>query len=105
MAKTVQKSSAKTPAKTAKKKSTWNFPLIKQNFIYLGIGVASILIGYGMMATAIGDGPALASGASWNNVFAVYIAPFFLVFGYCVCIPYSILKLFKSKEETAEVTH
>lgn len=76
----------------------WKFPLQRQNFIIIGIGIAVILVGYLLMATGITEQPALPDG-KWNNVFAVSIAPILLVLGYCVIIPFGIFKSFSPKEQ------
>jgi hypothetical protein len=80
------------------KKAEWTFPLNRHNFIYLGIGIAVIILGYILMSTGITEEPALPDG-KWNNPMAVTIAPILLVIGYCVLIPYGLLKLFKNKSE------
>jgi hypothetical protein len=77
------------------KKPKWSFPLDRQNFIILGIGLGIILLGYALMATGITEEPAVPNG-KWNNIFAVFIAPFLLVIGYCAVIPYGLYKLFKN---------
>lgn len=77
----------------------WEFPLEKKNLLWLGIGVAVILIGYLLMSTGITEEPALVDG-KWNNPLAVDVAPVVLVIGYCIIIPFAILKDFgKSKRE------
>lgn len=77
----------------------WSFPLVKKNFIILGLGVAVILLGYLLMATAIGEGPAVVDG-KWNNVWAVVVAPFLLVIGYFGLIPYGVWKFFNTASES-----
>ncbi len=76
----------------------WKFPLQKQNFLIIGIGLVVIIVGYLLMATGITDEPAVSSG-KWNNVFAVSIAPLLLVIGYCFIIPYGIFKSFPTNEQ------
>lgn len=90
---------AKVTKAIAKKTTNWEFPFVDKNFIYLGAGLAIILIGYLLMATGITETPAAVDG-KWNNVLAVLVAPFVLVFGYCVAIPYAILKFFKDDKST-----
>jgi hypothetical protein len=75
----------------------WEFPLEKQNLIYFGIGLGVILLGYALMATGITEEPAKVN-AKWDNSFAVIVAPVLLIIGYCVIIPYSIIKIFRKKE-------
>ncbi len=77
----------------------WHFPLQKQNLLIIGIGIATILIGYLLMSLGISDAPAVPDG-KWNNVFSVTIAPIILVIGYCVIIPYGIYRTFTTKPST-----
>lgn len=89
---------AKQVRSTSKKKSRiWFFPLAKQNFVIMGIGLATIIIGYLLMATGITEEPALVDG-TWNNTFAVDVAPILLVVGYCVIIPFGLMKNFNKTE-------
>lgn len=101
MAKQIQKGKAdklKTQKKSGKTKVNWQFPLTRQNFIVLGIGIGIIILGYILMATGITEEPALPQG-KWNNPLAVYVAPFLLVIGYCVVIPYGLMMVFKKKPQ------
>ncbi len=71
---------------TAKARKEINFPLEKINFLILGLGIIVIFVGYICM--------------SENSVFGflpMVVSPILLVLGYCVIIPYGILK--KSKKE------
>ena len=61
------------------------FPLGKRNFIFLGIGVLLLVVGYLFMM----QGPA-------DSVSSRTIAPVILVISYCVIIPYAILHKEKS---------
>jgi len=90
---------AKRELKVTKKRDSvkWEFPLGKQNLIIIGIGLIVILIGYALMATGITEEAAVADG-KWNNALAVVVAPFLLVIGYCVIIPFGIIKTFTNKE-------
>lgn len=95
---------AKHPVKQSAKaqhKVKWEFPLNKRNFVILAIGVGVIIFGYLLMATGITDQPAVPDG-KWNNVFAVQIAPVVLVIGYCVIIPYSIMKFFGGQKDDTQ---
>jgi len=67
--------------------------------IIIGIGFLTIILGYGLMATGITNEPALVNG-TWNNFFAVSLAPIVLVIGYMVIVPYGIMKVFGKKDET-----
>jgi Protein of unknown function (DUF3098) len=83
--------------KASDKKAIWHYPLVQKNYMIFGIGLAVILVGYLLMMTGIGEDPALVDGA-WNNPLAIGVAPVLLVIGYCVIIPYAILKYFGKKE-------
>ncbi len=82
-------------------KRGWEFPLDRQNLIWLGIGVVVILVGYLLMSTGISEEPALIDG-KWNSFMAVTLAPIVLVIGYCVIIPFAILRDFSKKNKTEE---
>lgn len=85
----------------SRKRIDWIFPLTRQNFIIAGIGLGVIILGYILMATGITEQPAVPDG-KWNNVFAVTIAPILLMIGYCIIIPFAIIKLYnKPKEDTS----
>jgi|ADurb_Gly_01_Slu_FD_contig_21_874516_length_422_multi_3_in_0_out_0_1 membrane protein CcdC involved in cytochrome C biogenesis len=92
---------AKIQKKNEKSKVEWNFPLIKQNYLILLIGIGTILLGYLLMATGITETSATLNG-KWNNFFAVDLAPIILVIGYCVIIPYGIIKYFSHKNLSGE---
>lgn len=87
--------------KSIKKQHVWEFPLTKKSFIWAGIGLGAIVLGYLLMATGITQDAATLDGR-WNNTFAVNIAPFVLVLGYCVLIPMALMKSFSKKEEIEE---
>lgn len=92
---TVQK--RKQVSSTAKKKVIhWRFPLERENFIWFAIGLGVVALGYLLMMTGITEEPAVPDG-KWNNFFAVEVAPIILFIGYCVIIPYSLLKKFQKK--------
>jgi NADH:ubiquinone oxidoreductase subunit 6 (subunit J) len=101
MAKQVQKGKvdkSKTQKKGGKTKVAWQFPLTRQNYIVLAIGIGIIILGYILMATGITEEPALPQG-KWNNPLAIYVAPILLVIGYCVVIPYGLMMVFKKKPQ------
>lgn len=89
---------SKIQKKVGKTKVNWQFPLTKQNYIVLGIGIGIIILGYILMATGITEEPALPQG-KWNNPLAVYVSPVLLVIGYCVVIPYGLMMVFKKKPQ------
>lgn len=76
-------------SKASRQKKVMEFPLEKINFIIIGAGILLILIGYILM-----------SENSVNGFMPTVISPILLVFGYCVVIPYGILKKTASKDET-----
>ena len=75
MAKPVRKSSARRRSSKDEK-----FPLGKQNFVILGVGVAVIIGGYLAMLEG-----------SVEGFLPLVVAPILLVLGYCVIIPIGIL--------------
>lgn len=93
------KKTAQKKKVSKRNKTNWHFPLANKNFMIAGIGLAIIVIGYILMSTGTTEisEPALPDG-TWNNPMAVTIAPILLVIGYCVVIPYSIIKFFPKNE-------
>lgn len=75
--------------KPASSTARWSFPLKRQNFILLVVGVAIIIAAYALMLTANTDDP-VKHQQVWNNPFAVTIAPILLVLGYAVVIPIAL---------------
>lgn len=74
-----KKALAKQPS--AKQRKEMFFPFGKENFIIIGIGIVDLIIGYIFLAQGPLDGFA-----------PMVIAPILLILGYCVIIPYGILK-------------
>jgi hypothetical protein len=56
-------------------------------------------LGYALMATGMTEEAAIVEG-TWNITLAISVAPMLLVIGYCVIIPFAILKYFKKEEKT-----
>ncbi len=77
-------------SKLNKQKKEFSFPLEKENFMIIGLGIAALIIGYVLMSQNSVDG-----------FLPTILAPILLVAGYCVIIPYGILK--KPKSQTAAV--
>ena len=78
--------------KTAgKQKKEMFFPFGKENFIIIAIGIVVLIIGYFFLSQNPPDGTG-----------PMVIAPILLVLGYCVIIPYGILKKPKSEETATE---
>lgn len=94
------KPTSKSRKTSVKAKKEITLPLEKTNFVIIGIGIAVLVIGYLLMSSNSVDG-------FTNTV----IAPILLVLGYCVIIPYGILKKTKTvaalsheTEESASVS-
>ena len=81
-----------------KKAGKWAFSLGNANLKVALIGLAVIILGYGLMYTGVTEEPAVPDG-KWNNIFAVDIAPILLIIGYCVIIPFALMKKFDEKTE------
>jgi len=79
------KPKARKTSPRAKKEIT--LPLEKTNFMIIILGIAVIIIGYIFM-----------SENSVNGFLPTVISPILLVLGYCVIIPYGILKKPKKQE-------
>jgi Na+-transporting NADH:ubiquinone oxidoreductase subunit NqrB len=93
MAKKIKKPITQNVKKTNTPKVIWDYPLTKQNYKLIAIGLGVILLGYLFMLTGLGEEFATPDGA-WQNPMAISLAPTLLVIGYCVIIPYSIIKFF-----------
>lgn len=72
-------------------KREFSFPLEKENFMIIGLGILLLVIGYILMSENSVDG-----------FLPTVVAPILLVAGYCVVIPYGILK--KPKSEIIQVS-
>ena len=92
-----------TTKKQIKKKPMWEIPFLRKNAIIAAIGLGVILLGYILMSTGITNEPAVPNG-KWNNPMAISVAPLLLVIGYCVIIPYALIKFYgkKGESETSE---
>jgi hypothetical protein len=89
----------RSPLKKSLSHVKWEFPFSKKNYIILGIGMVVLAIGYIFMATALGDNQPV-EGGNWANPLAIVWSPILLVIGYCVIIPFGILKYFGKPDET-----
>lgn len=78
----------KRPAQKSSSNVRWSSPWTKSNYTILGVGVATIVVGFVLLATGIGQ---------WDNPLAVDVAPVVLVAGYCIVVPYAIMR-FSSAE-------
>ena len=72
-----------------KVKKDISFPLDKENFVIIAAGIAILVIGYILMAQNSVDG-----------FIPTVISPILLFLGYCVVIPYGILKGHRSASKT-----
>ncbi len=91
-------------AKKSNKVVDLKFPLTKNNLLIFALGFGVIILGYVLMSTGLSSEYAFEEGA-WNSPIAISVAPFLLVVGYCVIIPYSIIKYFpisKSNSNTSQ---
>jgi uncharacterized membrane protein len=68
------------------------FPLERENYIILGIGLLVIILGYIAL-----------SGNTVEGFSQLTVAPILLVLGYCVIIPIGIMYRKKEKPQTPEV--
>jgi len=84
----------KPPMRPGQKvKKDISFPLDKENFVIIAAGIVLLVIGYILMAQNSVDG-----------FVPTVISPILLFLGYCVVIPYGILKGHRSsKTETQAV--
>ncbi len=85
-------------ARQQSKGPQWNFPLSRTNFIYFGIAMAVILIGFALMATGMSN-PEATTPEKWGNPMALAIGPILLVVGFCVLVPYAIMKRERTKPD------
>jgi hypothetical protein len=87
------KPTSKSRKSPVKSKKDISLPLEKTNFIIIGIGIAVLIIGYILLSENSVDG-------FTNTV----IAPILLVIGYCIIIPYGILKKEKKTGAVSQET-
>lgn len=71
-----------------KSQKEFSFPLEKENFMIIGLGIVVLIIGYVLMSQNSVDG-----------FMPTIVAPILLVAGYCIIIPYGILKKAKSQTQ------
>lgn len=75
------KTTSKTKRPVGKTKKEITFPLGKENFMIIGLGIAVLIVGYFLMSQNSVDG-----------FMPTVVAPIVLLAGYCLIIPYGILK-------------
>lgn len=78
-------------ARTKKSKTNDIFPLERENFIILGVGLLFIILGYIALSGNVVDGARQLT-----------LAPILLLLGYCVIIPIGIM--YRKKEKTVSGT-
>lgn len=100
--KTFKSDPFKKDSRKTMKTAVWEMPFRKQNFILLALGLGVIILGYLLMATGITQEQALAEGAKWNNPMANTVAPILLFIGYCLLIPFAIIKFFGKSSDNNE---
>lgn len=77
--------------KTPKKgKQEVFFPLEKENYIILGVGILTIILGYVAL-----------SGDQVEGFMPLTVAPILLVLGYCVIVPLGIM--YRKKEKSSKL--
>ncbi|MGA2667351.1 MAG: DUF3098 domain-containing protein [Ignavibacteria bacterium] len=82
------KTASKVKKTQGKTKKEITFPFERINYIIIGIGIVVLVLGYILMAEDTVDG-----------TLATVISPILLVLGYCVIIPYGILKKTKKEQQ------
>ncbi|GBD07646.1 hypothetical protein HRbin21_01477 [bacterium HR21] len=65
------------------KSPIWTFPLGKRNWRIIGLGLALLVVGYGLMSIGI--------FTRYDNPIAMVVAPLVLVVAYLVIVPAGIL--------------
>jgi len=80
----------RTNVKATAKRPAWILPLTTKNFIYIGAGIAVLLLGFVLLSMGI--------YTTWDNPLSVSVAPVVLVIGYCVVIPWAIMARPKNEE-------
>ena len=80
----------------------WEFPFEKSNLIILAIGIGIVIIGFLFLSTGINSDAAVVEGGKWNNPMAITVGPILLLIGFCVVIPYGIVKYSGNKKKNTE---
>jgi len=62
----------------------WKSPLKNMHFAYLGGAVAVIVIGFLLLAKGM--------YSTWDDPLSVDVAPVVLVVGYCILVPFAIMR-------------
>lgn len=93
---TRQSSSTSHRSRANQLRSLWSFPIEKQNLIFFGGALGTILLGYVLMSMGTSSDPVQRQSV-WNSTIAISISPIVLVIGYCVLVPLGIMKFTKAE--------
>jgi len=91
MAKKVQKKNFRKTKKTATPVSPFSIYWTKQNYYFLFLGFAVIILGFYIMSI----GP-------WNSTASLVVSPILLFIGYLLVFPASILYKKRNKKDTSQ---
>ncbi|GMV53498.1 MAG: hypothetical protein D8M52_10010 [Chlorobi bacterium] len=70
----------------------WHNPFTQKQLYIIALGIGVIILGFLLLASGV--------GGNWDNPLAVDIAPVVLVLGYCVVIPFAIMKYGKKTDDS-----
>jgi len=91
MAKKVQKKNFRKTKKTAAPVSPFSIYWTKENYYFLYLGFAVIILGFYLMSI----GP-------WNSTTSLVVSPILLFIGYLLVFPASILYKKRTKKDTSQ---
>jgi uncharacterized membrane protein len=91
MAKKVQKKSFRKTKKTAAPVSPFSIYWTKENYYFLFLGFAVIILGFYLMSVG-----------SWDSTAALVFSPILLFIGYMLIFPASILYKKRTKKDTSQ---
>ncbi len=91
MAKKVQKKNFRKTKKTGAPVSPFSIYWTKQNYYFLFLGFAIIILGFYLMSV----GP-------WNSTASLVVSPILLFIGYLLVFPASILYKKRTKKDTSQ---
>ena len=91
MAKKVQKKNFRKTKKTAAPVSPFSIYWTKENYYFLFLGFAVIILGFYLMSLG-----------SWDSTTALVFSPILLFIGYMVVFPASILYKKRTKKDTSQ---
>ncbi len=91
MAKKVIKKSFRKTKKTAAPVSPFSIYWAKQNYYFLFLGFAVIILGFYLMSVG-----------QWNNALGLVVSPILLMFGYLLVFPASLFYKKRIKRDTSQ---